>query len=62
MQLFFFFFFLKAAPTGYGGSLARDQIQAAAAAYATAVTMLDPQPTVPSWGSNLHHHRDNDDP
>ena len=32
---------------------------AAAAAYATAMAMLDLKPTEPSQGSNLHPHRDN---
>ena len=35
-------------------SQARDQIQAAVVTYAAAVTTLDPQPTVPGQGLNLH--------
>ena len=51
---FFFSFFGGDTPMVYGSSWARDQIQATAAIYATAVAMPDPQSTAPGQGSNLH--------
>ena len=41
-HFFFPFFFSLAAPMAYGNFQARDRIQAAAAAYTTAVAMMDP--------------------
>ena len=56
-----FFFFLRFwPPQGIWSSWARNQIQATVMPQATVVTqaetvaMLDPWPTVPGWGSNLH--------
>ena len=48
----FSFFFLSI--PGIWTFWARDQIGATPATYDITVTMLDPQPTVPHWGSNLH--------
>ena len=51
---FLIYLFIFWLPHGIWSSRARDQNQAAVATYAAAATRLDPQPTVPGWGLNLH--------
>ena len=53
LLIWFSMIFLLATPTVYGSSSARDQIQAAAATYATAVATMDPIPTMPQQELNL---------
>ena len=52
-NFFFLFFLFLAAPMAYGTSQARDQIQASAATYVTAVATLILNPLCLGWGLNL---------
>ena len=59
LKRFFFFFFFLATLTAHGSSQARDQIQATAVTYTTAVATMDPYPTALGQRSNPCHCSDN---
>ena len=60
IYIYFFLVSFLAALVAYGSSRARDRVWARVAIHAIAVATLDPYPTAPGWGANLHCHRDND--